>query len=83
LTAYPLCAGRTGQILNVSSLGNDCGIDHKTARAWLSLLEATYVIFLLQPYYKNFGKRLILMFYSDQNDNHDLLADFRKNVQIH
>lgn len=45
--------------MNVSSLGNDCGIDHKTARAWLSLLEATYVIFLLQPYYKNFGKRLI------------------------
>jgi uncharacterized protein len=54
-----LCAGRTGQILNLSSLGNDCGIDHKTARAWISILEATYIIFLLYPYYKNYGKRLI------------------------
>lgn len=54
-----LCAGRIGQILNLSSLGNDCSIDHKTARSWLSILEATYVIFLLYPYYKNFGKRLI------------------------
>lgn len=54
-----LCAGRTGQILNLSSLGNDCGIDHKTASAWISILEASYIIFLLYPYYKNFGKRLI------------------------
>ncbi len=54
-----LCAGRTGQILNLNSLGVDCGIDHKTARAWISLLEASYIIFLLNPYYKNFGKRLI------------------------
>jgi predicted AAA+ superfamily ATPase len=54
-----LCAGRIGQILNLSSLANDCGIDHKTVRAWLSVLEASYVIFLLYPYYKNFGKRLI------------------------
>lgn len=54
-----LCAGRIGQVVNLSSLGNDCGINHSTARAWLSLLEASYVIFLLQPYYKNFGRRLI------------------------
>ena len=54
-----LCAGRVGQVLNISSLGNDCGIDHKTVASWISLLEATYVIFLLQPYYKNIGKRLI------------------------
>ena len=53
-----LCAGRVGQVLNYSSLANDCGIDQKTAQAWISLLEATYVIFLLQPYYKNIGKRL-------------------------
>lgn len=53
------CAGRTGQTLNLSSLGNDVGIDHKTARAWLSVLEATYIVFLLYPYYKNYGKRLI------------------------
>lgn len=54
-----LCAGRIGQIVNLSSLGNDCGINHSTAKAWLSVLEASYVIFLLHPYYKNFGKRLI------------------------
>lgn len=54
-----LCAGRIGQLLNINSLANDCGIDVKTAREWLSVLEASYVIFLLYPYYKNFGKRLI------------------------
>ncbi|MEX0848660.1 MAG: ATP-binding protein [Candidatus Dependentiae bacterium] len=54
-----LCAGRIGQLLNLNSLANDCGIDAKTARAWLSILEASYVVFLLYPYYKNFGKRLI------------------------
>lgn len=53
-----LCAGRVGQVLNYASLANDCGIDQKTAQAWIALLEATYVIFLLQPYYKNIGKRL-------------------------
>lgn len=54
-----LCVGRTGQIVNLASLGNDCGINHSTVKAWLSLLEASYIIFLLYPYYKNFGKRLI------------------------
>ena len=54
-----LCAGRIGQVVNLTSLGNDCGINHSTAKAWISLLEASYVIFLLHPYYKNFGKRLI------------------------
>ena len=56
-----LCAGRTGQILNLSSLGNDCGISHNTAKAWLSVLESSYIIFLLKPYYKNFNKRLVKM----------------------
>ena len=54
-----LCAGRTGQILNLSSLGNDCGINHATAGNWISVLEASYVVKLLRPYYKNFNKRLI------------------------
>lgn len=54
-----LCAGRIGQIINLTSLGNDCGINHSTVKAWLSLLEASYIIFFLHPYYKNFGKRLI------------------------
>lgn len=56
-----LCAGRIGQVLNLSSLGNDCGITHNTAKAWLSILESTYIIFLLRPYYRNFNKRLIKM----------------------
>jgi hypothetical protein len=54
-----LCAGRTGQILNLQSLGNDCGIDSKTVKRWLSILETSFVIKLLRPYYKNFSKRLI------------------------
>ena len=54
-----LCAGRMGQILNISSLATDCGISIFAARSWLSLLEASYIIFLLQPHYKNFSKRLI------------------------
>jgi len=54
-----LCAGRAGQILNIVSLANDCGISFATARGWLSLLEMSYIIFLLQPYYKNFSKRVI------------------------
>ncbi len=54
-----LCAGRTGQILNLQSLGNDCGIDSKTAKRWLSILETSFIIKLLNPYYKNFNKRLI------------------------
>lgn len=54
-----LCAGRIGQLLNVNSLANDTGVSHTTARNWLSLLEASYVIFLLQPYYKNISKRLV------------------------
>ena len=54
-----LCAGRIGQLLNISSLANDCGITVNTTKSWLSLLQASYIIFLLQPYYKNFSKRLI------------------------
>lgn len=54
-----LVASRIGQVVDLTGLGNDCGINHSTAKAWLSILEASYVIFLLHPYYKNFGKRLI------------------------
>ena len=56
-----LCAGRTGQVLNLTSLGNDCGITHNTAKAWISILEASYIVYLLRPYHKNFNKRLIKM----------------------
>lgn len=54
-----LCAGRVGQLLNVNSLANDTGISHTTAGNWLSLLEASYIIFLLQPYHRNISKRLV------------------------
>jgi len=54
-----MCAARTGQLLNLSALANDCGVSHTTAREWLSVLEASYLIFLLPPYHRNFGKRLV------------------------
>lgn len=54
-----LCAGRVGQILNLQSLGNDTGISHSTARSWMTLLEAGYIVFLLQPWFANISKRLI------------------------
>ncbi|MCY4634533.1 MAG: ATP-binding protein [Acidobacteria bacterium] len=53
-----LCAGRAGGLLNLSGLGNDCGVSHDTARRWLSVLEASFVIFRLQPYHRRFNKRL-------------------------
>lgn len=58
-TFVRLCAGRIGQPLNMSSLASDCGISVPTVRAWLSILESSYFIFLLQPYYQNFNKRVI------------------------
>jgi uncharacterized protein len=54
-----LCAGRIGQLVNISSLANDAGVDVRTAKSWLSLLEASYLMFTLQPHHKNFSKRLI------------------------
>jgi predicted AAA+ superfamily ATPase len=54
-----LCAGRTGQLLNLQSLGNDAGISHTTARSWLTLLEASYVVFLLQPWHTTISKRQV------------------------
>lgn len=54
-----LCAGRTGQILNLTSLANDAGVSVNTVKSWLSLLETSYIIFLLKPYHNNFYKRVI------------------------
>lgn len=54
-----LCAARIGQLLNISNLANECGINVNTAQAWISILETSYVICQLKPYYKNFNKRLI------------------------
>lgn len=53
-----LCAGRVGQLLNLSSLATDAGISVNTAKSWMSVLQAGYIVQLLQPYHKNFNKRL-------------------------
>ncbi|MBI2094946.1 MAG: ATP-binding protein [Candidatus Omnitrophica bacterium] len=54
-----LCAGRVGQLLNLSNLGLEAGVSHTTAREWLSVLEASFIVFLLPPYFKNFNKRIV------------------------
>ncbi len=54
-----LCAGRSGQLLNTSSLAVDAGVSHTTARRWLSILEANFIIYSLRPHRRNFNKRLV------------------------
>lgn len=54
-----LCAGRIGQLLNLSSLANECGIAVSTAQIWVSLLEASYILYLLKPDHNNYAKRLV------------------------
>ncbi|MDP2236325.1 MAG: ATP-binding protein [Bacteroidales bacterium] len=56
-----LCAGRIGQLLNMSSLAVETGVDVKTIGAWLSVLETSFVLFRLQPYHENFNKRIVKM----------------------
>lgn len=54
-----ICAGRVGQLLNLQSLGNDVGVSHTTARNWITLLQASYIVFLLQPWHTNLTKRQV------------------------
>lgn len=54
-----LCAGRSSALLNLSSLANDCGITHPTARAWLSVLETSYLARRIEPWFRNIGRRLV------------------------
>ncbi len=54
-----LCAARAGQLLNLSNLAKDCGISQPTAKSWLSALENSYIVFLLQPLHNNFNKRVM------------------------
>lgn len=56
-----LCAARIGQLLDLSDLSKDAGISLPTVKSWLSILEASYIIFLLQPHHVNFNKRLVKM----------------------
>lgn len=58
-TFVKMCAARTGQLLNLASLGADCGISAVTAKQWLSVLETSYIVTLLRPHHRNFGKRLV------------------------
>ncbi len=53
-----LCAGRVGQLLNLNSLAIECGISQPTAKSWLSVLETSYVVYLLPPFHQNFNKRI-------------------------
>jgi predicted AAA+ superfamily ATPase len=53
-----LCAARVGQLLNLNSLANECGISQPTAKSWISVLETSYIIYLLQPYHANINKRI-------------------------
>ena len=54
-----LCAGRVGQLVNLSALGSDAGVSHTTARHWLTILETSYIVFQLQPFHANIRKRLV------------------------
>ncbi len=54
-----LCAGRVGQLLNLNNISNDLGVSSNTLKEWLSLLRASYIIFLLQPFHPNINKRLV------------------------
>ena len=54
-----LCANRTGQLLNLQSLANDCGITQNTVKSWISILENSFILKRIYPYYKNFNKRLV------------------------
>lgn len=54
-----LCAARHGQLLNINNLAVECGISQPTAKSWLSILESSYIIFTLSPYFKNYSKRIV------------------------
>jgi predicted AAA+ superfamily ATPase len=58
-TFVKMCAARSGQLLNLASLGADCGISAITAKQWLSVLQTSYILTLVRPHHRNFGKRLV------------------------
>ena len=83
-TFLKLCAGRVGQLLNLSALSNDIGVSVNTVKSWISILESSYIVFRLYPHHKNFNKRLIKMpklyFYDTGLLNY--LLGIRKYAQI-
>ena len=54
-----LCAGRTGQLLNMNNLATEAGVDNKTIGSWIGVLETSFILFRLQPYHRNFNKRIV------------------------
>jgi len=86
-TFVRMCAGRVGQILNLSALGSDVGISQTTARTWLSILQASYVLFTLEPHHLNINRRLVkspkLYFYDVGLAAFLLGIEQKKQVQSH
>lgn len=54
-----ICAGRTGQLINLSEVGNVIGVSYKTVQRWLSVLQTSFIVYTLRPYHKNYNKRII------------------------
>ena len=79
-----ICAHNASQLLNLSAIAKKCGISQPTAKAWLGVLQSSFIIFLLQPYYKNFSKRIIkspkLYFYDSGLLSHLLNVADRETV---
>ncbi len=82
-----MCAARAGQLLNLHALAADCGIAHTTAKRWLTVLEASYIVMLLQPHHRNFNKRLVrtpkLYFLDTGLLCHLLQIDTAKTLELH
>lgn len=82
-----MCASRTGQLIDYTSLGNDCGISHNTVKNWLNILESSFIIFFLRPHFKNYGKRLVkspkIYFYDTGLLCHLLDIQSSKQLQTH
>lgn len=82
-----LCAGRVGQILNLSHLADDVGINHKTAGQWISLLETSFIVYRLPPYFANINKRLIkspkLYFYDTGLAAHLMGIEEKGQIEAH
>lgn len=80
-----LCAGRVGQELNLTELGSACAISATTAKAWISILQSSYIIFLLQPHFNNFNKRLTKspkLYFYDTGIASTLLKINKENLQF-
>lgn len=79
-----LLAGRVGQIINYQSLASDVGVDSKTIKQWLSILEASFIVFALPPYFENFGKRVIKSpkYYFTDTGLLSYLLDIEKSSQV-